>query len=42
MTSFELFLNIKFNIFHLFKHYLIFYLLKMILYDKIQNLHIKA
>ena len=40
MTSFEPFVNIKFNIFHLFLHYLIFYLLKMIQYDKIQHLHI--
>ena len=42
MTSFELFEILKFNIFHLLKHYLIFYLLKMIQYDKIQRLHIKA
>ena len=42
MTSFELFLNIEFNIFHLFQHYLIFYLLKMIQYAKIQLLHVKA
>ena len=37
MTSFELF-----EIFRLFEHYLIFYLLKITHFDKIKQLHIKA
>ena len=41
ITSFEFFEILKFNIFHLFKYNLIFYLLKMIQYDKIQHLHKK-
>ena len=42
MTSFELFEILNLKIFHLFKHFLIFYLLKMIQYNKIQHLQIKA
>ena len=42
MTSFEFFEILNLILFHLFKHYLIFYLLKMIQYDKKQHLHIKV
>ena len=42
MTSFELFELLNLIFFHLFLHYLIFYLPKMIPYDVIQHLLIKA